>query len=52
MDFELLFRSIKEACQESPILLLLAFLMVCALTFIIVDAHKHKKIRPGGRRLK
>jgi hypothetical protein len=52
MDFNLLLRSIKEACHESPMLLTLALLVVCALVFIIIDAHKHKKVRPGGRRWK
>jgi hypothetical protein len=52
MDFNLLFKSIKEACQESPILLLVVALAVCAVIFLIIDAHKHRKLRSGGRRWK
>ena len=49
MDFELLIKSVREACQNSPILVIVAVLGVCAFFFIVFDAHRCKKRRPRHR---
>lgn len=49
MDFKLLFSSIKDVVQDSPVLILVAALGVCVSIFIIIDAHRCKKKRPRHR---
>ncbi|MDB6019031.1 MAG: hypothetical protein JWR19_3520 [Pedosphaera sp.] len=49
MDFHLLFKSVRELCQNSPVLVILAIVGVLAFFIIILDAHRHKKKRPRHR---
>lgn len=49
MEFKVLFESIKDAWQNSPVLISLAALGFCIFAFIIVDAHRNKKKRARHR---
>jgi len=49
MDFKLLIKSVKETCQNSPVLVVVIVLVVCVFMFIIIDAHRCKKSRSRHR---
>jgi hypothetical protein len=49
MDFALLIKSVREACQNHLVLVTLAMLGICVFVFIIFDAHRCKKKRPRHR---
>lgn len=49
MDFKLLFDSIADACQNSPILIGISALAVIIFFFLIIDVQRNKKKRSRYR---
>ncbi|MDB6067707.1 MAG: hypothetical protein JWR26_3915 [Pedosphaera sp.] len=49
MDFKTLFHSVKEACQNAPVLIILVVLGICVSIFIMIDAHRTRKKRSRNR---
>jgi len=49
MDIGRLVHSLKQAWQDSPVLVLIIALGVCVTIFIIIDAHRSKKRRSRKR---
>jgi len=49
MEFKLLCQSVREACQNSPILIIVVVVGLCVSIFIIIDAHRNKKRRARHR---
>jgi hypothetical protein len=49
MDIELILKSIKQACHDTPALIVVGLLVVGISIYLMVDAHRCKKGRPRHR---